>query len=193
MMRTPFNTVESARAGVRVVVGTRRRSLLLSAASLLAGGALSACARAQAVPAPGPGMRASVTYLHLLAKVPMFRGMTNEQLQWVIDHSREWAVEPGAEVASSTRGADRFWTLLDGGWRVEQGSRVVAAGHADPAKWFGGRDWQALSLAPTRVVATARSYVIEIDQAQLDGMLRRGLPLQSHLQSGLAFYGTLAR
>ncbi|RYF80608.1 MAG: hypothetical protein EOO29_13325 [Comamonadaceae bacterium] len=138
-------------------------------------------------------MRASVTYLHLLAKVPMFRGMTNEQLQWVIDHSREWAVEPGAEVASSTRGADRFWTLLDGGWRVEQGSRVVAAGHADPAKWFGGRDWQALSLAPTRVVATARSYVIEIDQAQLDGMLRRGLPLQSHLQSGLAFYGTLAR
>ena len=48
------------------------------------------------MPPPGPGMRASVTYLNLLAKVPMFRGMSNEQLQWVIDHSREWVVEPGA-------------------------------------------------------------------------------------------------
>lgn len=168
-----------------------RRSCLAVGVSAAAG-LLPGCVRSQ-VPPPGPGLTASVTYLHLLAKVPMFRGMSNEQLQWVIGHSREWAVERGAEVVSSARGADRFWTLLDGGWQVEQGSRVVAAGHADPAKWFGGRDWQALSLEPTRVVATARSYVMEIDQAQLDEMLRLGLPLQPHLQSGLAFYRTLAR
>lgn len=172
--------------------GGSRRGLLLSGLVLIAG-VDAGCAQAQTVPPPGPGMRASVTYLNLLAKVPMFRGMSNEQLQWVIDHSREWVVEPGAEVASSTRGADRFWTLLDGGWRIEQGSRVVVAGHADPAKWFGGRDWQALSLAPTRVVATARSYVMEIEQSQLDEMLRRGLPLRSHLDAGLAFYRTLSR
>lgn len=171
--------------------GVSRRALLLASLVWLAG-VDARCAQAQAVPPPGPGMRASVTYLNLLAKVPMFRGMSNEQLQWVIDHSREWVVEPGAEVASSTRGADRFWTPLDGGWRIEQGSRVVAAGHADPAKWFGGRDWQALSLAPTRVVATARSYVMEIDPVQLDEMLRRGLPLKSHLDAGLAFYRTLS-
>lgn len=171
--------------------GVSRRALLLAGLVWLAG-VDAGCAQAQTVPPPGPGMRASVTYLNLLAKVPMFRGMSNEQLQWVIDHSREWVVEPGAEVASSTRGADRFWTLLDGGWRIEQGSRVVAAGHADSAKWFGGRDWQALSLAPTRVVATARSYVMEIDPVQLDEMLRRGLPLKSHLDAGLAFYRTLS-
>lgn len=192
-MRTPHNPSFLGAADTQGIHAARRRGLLLSTAWLLAGGAVSACAQAQTVPPPGPGMRASVTYLNLLAKVPMFRGMSNEQLQWVIDHSREWAVEPGAEVVSSTRGADRFWTLLDGGWQIEQGSRVVTAGHADPAKWYGGREWQALSLAPTRVVATARSYVMEIDQLQLDEMLRRGLPLQSHLQSGLAFYRTLAR
>ncbi|MGL6045535.1 MAG: hypothetical protein ACRC02_03620, partial [Vogesella sp.] len=80
-----------------------RRSVLALGAGALAVGFLPACAHSQAVP-PGPGMTASVTYLNLLAKTPMFRDMNREQLQWVIDHSREWAVAPGALVASSERG-----------------------------------------------------------------------------------------
>ena len=169
-----------------------RRSVLALGAGALAVGLLPACAHSQAVP-PGPGMTASVTYLNLLAKTPMFRDMSREQLQWVIDHSREWAVAPGALVASSERGADRFWTLLDGGWQVEQGSKAYPAGHADPAKWYGGRDMLALGLAPTRLVATKRSYVMEIEQAALDEMLRRGIPLAPHLRAGLDFYRKLAR
>ncbi len=169
-----------------------RRHWLAAAAALPLGTVLPGCAASGATP-PGPGMKASVTYLHLLAKVPMFRGMPNEQLQWVIDHSREWSVEPGAEVASSQRGIDSFWTLLDGGWRLEVGGRNVDAGHADPAKWYGGRDMLALGLPPTRLVATRPSYVMEIAQPELDEMLRRGLPLAPHLQAGLDFYRSLAR
>jgi hypothetical protein len=132
-------------------------------------------------------MSASVTYLHLLAKVPFFQALSRDQLQWVIDHSREWAAAPGAEIATSTRGADRFWVLLDGGWRVEQGDRRVDAGHAAAAKWYGGRDMLALG-GSTRLVATARSYVIEMAQAELDQMVRNGYAIGAHLQSGLAFY-----
>lgn len=172
--------------------GRTRRWCLVAAALPLAGTVLPGCAAAGATP-PGPGMRASVTYLHLLAKVPMFRGMSNEQLQWVIDHSREWSVEPGAEIASSARGIDAFWTLLDGGWRVELGGRSVEAGHADSAKWYGGRAMQELNLPPTRLVATRPSYVIEIAQPALDEMLRRGIPLEAHLRAGLDFYRMLAR
>lgn len=167
-----------------------RRRILAAGLGGALGLALPGCARSR-VPPPAPGMTASVTYLHLLAKVPMFRGMTTEQLQWVIDHSREWAVQPGAEIASSARGIDSFWTLLDGRWRIDVAGRGIEAGHADPAKWYGGRAMQWPGLPPTRLVATQRGYVMEIAQAELDEMLRRGLPLQPHLDAGRGFYRSL--
>jgi hypothetical protein len=167
----------------------RRRTLLLMAAAL----PLGACAQEPPVPAPGPGMKASVTYLRLLAKVPFFTALSTEQLQWVIDHSHEWSVVPGAEIASSARGADRFWALLDGSWQVEHAGRTMEAGHADPAKWYGGRDMLALGIGDTRLHATAKSYVMEIQQSDLDDMLRRGFAFGPHLESGIAFYRSLRK
>lgn len=169
-----------------------RRRLLALGAGAVGLALLPSCAHSQPAP-PGPGMTASVTYLHLLAKTPMFRDMSREQLQWVIDHSREWAVAPGALIASSERGMDRFWTLLDGGWQLEHDGRVYPSGHADPGKWYGGREMTALALGPNRLLATTRSYVMEIEQAALDDMLRRGIPLGPHLRAGLDFYRKLAR
>ncbi|MET4578682.1 hypothetical protein [Ottowia thiooxydans] len=166
-----------------------RRGLLLMATSL----PLGACAQKASAPPPGPGMAASVTYLNLLAKVPFFKALTREQLQWVIDHSREWATEPGAVIASSSRGANSFWVLLDGGWQIEHAGKTFKAGHADPAKWYGGRDMQALGVGDTRVVGTAKSYVIEIQQPELDQMIQRGFAFGPHLESGLAFYRSLRK
>lgn len=165
----------------------RRRSLLLMAAAV----PLGACAQKPSAPPPGPGMSASVTYLRLLAKTPFFTALSTDQLQWVIDHSREWSVVPGAEIASSARGADSFWVLLDGGWQVEHGGRSIKAGHADPAKWYGGRDMSALAVGEIRVVATAKSYVMQIQQADLDDMLQRGFAFGPHLDAGMAFYRSL--
>ena len=173
------------------MVSTAHRRKFVLGLGLAAGlGPLSGCAQPTATP-PGPGLTASVTYLHLLAKVPMFRAMSREQLQWVIDHSKEWVAAPGAEIASSSRGGDSFWALLDGGWQIEQGGRSIKAGHADPAKWYGGRDMLALG-GQTRVVTTERSYILQIQQADLDEMLKRGFPFEPHLQQGLAFYRTLS-
>ena len=163
----------------------RRTATLLVAAACVP---LVACAQKATVPPPGPDMTPSVTYLHLLAKTPFYTALTNEQLQWVIDHSREWVVVPGAEIASNKRGTDSIWVLLDGGWQVEHAGRTLPAGHADPAKWFGGRDMLALGMRDVRVVATKRSYVMQIEQAELDEMLRKGIPFRPHLDMGLAFY-----
>ena len=169
----------------------RRRTLALGLGLAIGLGPQAGCAQPTVIP-PGPGMTPSVTYLHLLAKVPFFAALSREQLQWVIDHSREWAVAPGAEIASTQRGADSFWVLLDGGWRIEQGERSVSAGHADPAKWYGGRDMLALG-GDTRLVASARSYVMQIAQAELDEMLRRGFAIGPQLDSGLAYYRSWVR
>lgn len=168
----------------------RRRPLLLMATAV----PLSACAQKPPVPPPGPGMSASVTYLHLLAKTPFFTALSRDQLQWVIDHSREWSVVPGTEVVSSARGGDSFWVLLDGDWQVEHAGRSVKAGHADPAKWYGGREMAALAIGETRLVgATAKSYVMQIQQSDLDEMIQRGFAFGPHLQSGLDFYRSLRK
>lgn len=155
--------------------------------------ALSACAQKPSVPPPGPGMNPSVTYLNLLAKTPFFTAMSREQLQWVIDHSREWSVMPGAEIASDSRGPDSFWVLLDGGWQVEHAGQSFKAGHADPAKWYGGRDMSALAIGGTRLVATAKSYVMQIQQSDLNEMIQRGFAFGPHLEAGTAFYHSLRK
>lgn len=167
----------------------RRRAPLLMAAAV----PLSACAQKPSVPPPGPGMSASTTYLHLLAKTPFFAALSRDQLQWVIDHSREWSVAPGTEITGSARAAGSFWVLLDGGWQVEHAGRSVKAGHADPAKWYGGRDMQALGIGDTRLVATAKSYVMQIRQVDLDEMLRSGFDCGPHLDAGMAFYHSLRK
>lgn len=164
----------------------RRRAMRLGLGFIIAFGPLAGCAQSTVAP-PGPGMTPSVTYLHLLAKVPFFAALSRDELQWVIDHSREWAVAAGAEIATTRRGGDRFWVLLDGEWRIEQGERSASAGRADAANWYGGRDMLALG-GSTRIVATARSYVMEIAQADLDEMLRRGFAIGPQLERGMAFY-----
>jgi len=167
-----------------------RRTLSLAAGAfgLLA---FSGCSLAQApstVGWPQPAQaKPSITYLNLLAKTPFFVGLSSEQLQWVIDHSREWSVPAGAEISSSALGPDNFWVLLDGGWQVEHGGKTAKAGHADAAKWYGGAAMNTLGKT-SRLVATAASYVMNIRQADLDEMRRRGFPIEPQLQSGLAFY-----
>lgn len=154
---------------------------------------LVACAQAPSMegwPKPQNG-QPSVTYLRLLRKTPFFVGLGDEQLQWAIDHSREWRVKAGDEITGSALGPDNFWVLLDGGWQVEQGATVRPAGHADPAKWYGGAELQALKLQPTRLVATAPSYVMHIRWADLQQMRQQrgfGPVFDPQLREGLAFY-----
>jgi hypothetical protein len=152
---------------------------------------LPGCA-ATAAP-PRAGFKASTTYLHLLAKTPFFTALTREQLQWVIDHSKEWRVNAGTEISSSAEAPDNFWVLLDGGWQVEFDGRYAPAGHADSAKWYGGDAFAALS-GPSRLTATAQSYVMSIRNADLEAMRTQGFAFDQHLQDGMRFYrGFLVR
>jgi hypothetical protein len=132
-------------------------------------------------------MKKSVTYLHLLKKTPFFTRLDKRQLKWVIDHSSEWEAQAGMEVSNRLDANDHIWVLLDGGWQVEQGGQVLKAGHADPAKWYGGRH-VALLPADSRLIANQHSYVMRIARADFDEMLGRQFDFAEHLRQGEAFY-----
>lgn len=168
-----------------------RRAVLAGLASF----ALIGCA----APPPPPNWpmpsnaKPSITYLRPLARTPFFAGLSTEQLQWVIDHSREWNVVAGSEISNAALGPDNFWVLLDGGWQIARGGTVVQAGPADAAKWYGGADMHALGLAGTRLVASRTGYVMHIRQKDLEEMRRRGIAFDGQLQAGLRFYRSTFR
>ncbi|NYE63400.1 hypothetical protein FHW58_004630 [Duganella sp. 1224] len=135
-----------------------------------------------------PHLKQSVTYLHLLRKTPFFTRLDKSQLQWVIDHSTEWEATAGMEISNRRDADDHLWILLDGGWQIEQGGQVLKAGHADPAKWYGG-PYAGLLPADSRLVVNQHSYVMRIKRADVDDMLQRGFDFTPHLQQGQAFYG----
>lgn len=165
----------------------RLRGAALVLASVLL---LAACSRERIADAENNmTMRPSVTYLYLLRHTPFFTSLSTEQLQWVIDHSREWEVDAGAVL--SKRGPQGpsdtdYWILLDGGWRVEHDGKSFPSDHADPGKWFNTRETRGQSGT---LVATEHGYVMRIPEGEMKVMLDRGFAFDAHLEQGHAYYG----
>jgi len=164
----------------------RLRSLAVVAASILS---LSTCSQAHAPDADhNLTMKPSITYLYLLRHTPFFTSLSTEQLQWVIDHSREWEVEKGSVLSKcSASGATDtdYWILLDGGWQITVGSYTLLVRHDDPGKWFSTR---VSNGQPCALVATEQGYVMRIAETDMLAMLQRGFAFESHLQIGRAYY-----
>ncbi len=133
-------------------------------------------------------MKPSITYLHLLRHTPFFTALSTDQLQWVIDHSREWQAQGGELITSCDDGkamAKDDWVLLDGGWALEHDGRSFPSGHADPGKWFSA---DVAEGAACSLVATGNSYVMQIAAADMRDMLAKGFAFDAHLDSGRTYY-----
>src|SRR3978361_102563 len=102
-------------------------------------------------------MEPSVTYLPLLATTPFFTRLSRNQLQWVINNSKEWNAITGMEISTSGQGPHSFWVLLDGSWQVEHNGKSYKAWYGDPGKWYGGEQLEELK-AESRLIATENSY-----------------------------------
>lgn len=168
---------------------SRLRSLAAVAASILS---LSACSQARVPDADNKlTMKPSITYLHLLRHTPFFTSLSTEQLEWVIDHSREWEVSKGSVLskreASGVSDTD-YWVLLDGGWHITGGGHTLSVRHDDPGKWFSTR---VSNGQPCALVATEHGYVMRIAEADMLAMLQRGFAFEGHLQTGRAYYASL--
>jgi hypothetical protein len=132
-------------------------------------------------------MKASVTYLHLLRHTPFFSEFNDEQLNWVIKHSREWDAPAGTVIDSRVAGAAAspdLWILLDGRWQVETKYSTHAADNAAPGKWY----ISAATLSESRLVTTGRSYVMRIKASDMEDMLVQNFPFGGQLSIGRAWY-----
>lgn len=169
-----------------------RRRLSTSLLTLIAVLGLASCgAKREPDAAQKMTMRASVTYLHLLRHTPFFTALSTAQLQWVIDHSREWEADAGAVIATCDHGVEPdapYWILLDGGWQVEHAGRTFRSGHADPGKWFSATEAQG---EPCVLVTNEHSYVMRVERADMLAMLDEKFGFHAHLDSGMDYYRSI--
>jgi signal-transduction protein with cAMP-binding, CBS, and nucleotidyltransferase domain len=132
-------------------------------------------------------MRRTATYASLLAKTHFFKNLTREQLDWVVEHSKEWYARKGREITSSAKGPDNFWILLDGAWKVEHEDVHYHSGPYGPGNWFGG-EWMPAFQGSARVVTTELSYVLAISLEDLREMAKQGFDFQEQQRAGTEYY-----
>ncbi|MBQ5265171.1 hypothetical protein FD776_13545 [Klebsiella pneumoniae] len=144
-------------------------------------------------PAPeGETMKPSVTYVHLLRHTPFFTNLNIDQLRWVVEHSREWEVQPSTAIVTREAGEastdDAIWVLLDGKWCVEENGRRHESGNSTAGKWFSAAE----IAGPVKLVVTEHSYVMKITRADFNTMLAQGFDFRSHLLAGENYYRVIS-
>jgi signal transduction histidine kinase len=124
-----------------------------------------------------------------LRPIGLFAGLTDDQLQQLVQSGTEVAVEPGAVAFGEGEPADFWWVLLEGSLDlVRRTGRedTVVARMDQPGRWAGGfRAWdeQGSYLATAR--ARTPSRLLRVPGVVLREWLTERLPLAGHLIEGL--------
>ena len=105
--------------------------------------------------------------------MPLFANLSDEQLQWIVAHSRVTSLDSGETVFAEGSVADAFYVLLDGELQVTanvEGSETVLATH-HPGAFTG----EVPLLVGGPYIATARtiqpSRLLRLDKSDFDAML----------------------
>ncbi|MGY4770619.1 sensor histidine kinase [Kribbella sp. CWNU-51] len=127
-----------------------------------------------------------------LRGIPLFAGLTDAQLDELIDGSTEVAIEPGRDLFHEGEPADFWWVLVDGAIALHRkiGREDTVMGKIDVAgRWAGGfRAWDehGVYLASGRGLTEGR--VLRLPAEVLRERIDAWFPLGGHLIKGV--YGT---
>ncbi|RZU22334.1 histidine kinase/DNA gyrase B/HSP90-like ATPase [Kribbella rubisoli] len=127
-----------------------------------------------------------------LRDIPLFAGLTDAQLDELIDGSSEVAIELGSDLFHEGEPADFWWVLVDGVIALHRkiGREDTVMGKMDvPGRWAGGfRAWDehGVYLASGRGLAEGR--VLRVPTDVLRERIDVWFPLAGHLIRGV--YGT---
>ncbi|WP_329001251.1 ATP-binding protein [Kribbella sp. NBC_00709] len=127
-----------------------------------------------------------------LRDIPLFAGLTDAQLDELIDGSTEIPIELGADLFHEGEPADFWWVLVDGVIALHRkiGREDTVMGKMDvPGRWAGGfRAWDehGVYLASGRGLAGGR--VLRVPSDLLRERIDAWFPLAGHLIKGV--YGT---
>jgi len=127
-----------------------------------------------------------------LRPLPLFDGLTDEQLAALLADGAEVAVEPGRELFHEGDPADHWWVLVDGTLDLLRhvGREDTVVGRMDvPGRWAGGfRAWDehGVYLATGRGAEPGR--VLSVPATALRSWTNAWFPLGVHLLVGV--FGT---
>ena len=127
-----------------------------------------------------------------LRGIPLFAGLTDAQLDELIDGSTELPIEPGRDLFHEGEPADFWWVLVDGAIALHRkiGREDTVMGKIDVAgRWAGGfRAWDehGVYLASGRGLTEGR--VLRVPAEVLRDRIDAWFPLGGHLIKGV--YGT---
>jgi CRP/FNR family transcriptional regulator, cyclic AMP receptor protein len=104
-----------------------------------------------------------------LANVPMFSGLSPQELEQIDRASDELEFEPGAELVTEGRVGREFFLILDGEATVERAGQEVAT--LAPGQWFG--ELSLLDKGPRSATVKARApmKVLVLGQREFAGLL----------------------
>jgi signal transduction histidine kinase len=132
--------------------------------------------------------------LEELRALALFEKFSDEQLQWVAEHSVEVSLDAETRVVSEGEPGEAFWILLEGEWRLTKqvGGREITVVTTDyTGSWVGGVQPEAgvqavggLSPITARVTRPSRLRRLPIDAFR--HMLDAGFPLTTHLLAGVS-------
>src|SRR5262249_9367313 len=134
---------------------------------------------------PPDGHRMDVTEL---SAIPLFDGLSDEQLSALVESGEEVRFEPGDELWHDGRPADHWWVLLEGhvpAPRRNGREETVLGRISTPGQWAGGfRAWDGdgVYLATGRATTSGRMLCVpsEVLRALVDAV-----PLVSHVLEGV--------
>jgi signal transduction histidine kinase len=124
-----------------------------------------------------------------LHTIPIFDGLSDDQLAELLAGGTEMAIEPGVELFREGAHADFWWVLVDG--EIELSRRVaredtVVARMDEPGRWAGGfRAWDehGTYLATGRGSTSGRVFCVPADV--LRDRIAAWFPFGGHLIRGL--------
>ena len=124
-----------------------------------------------------------------LRGLPIFTGLSDEQLEQLASAGTPMAIEPGVDLFTEGEHADFWWVLVDGGLDLVRrtGREDTVVGRMDqPGRWAGGfRAWDddGVYLATGRGAVPGR--VLRVPAPRLRELFDDWFPFGVHLISGL--------
>jgi signal transduction histidine kinase len=124
-----------------------------------------------------------------LRPLPIFDGLSDEQLEQLIAGGEDRRIELGVELFHEGDPADMWWVLVDGSIELSRrvGREDIVVAHMDePGRWAGGfRAWddQGVYLATGRGVVEGRAFCVPADV--LRSCAQEWFPFAGHLIRGL--------
>ena len=126
--------------------------------------------------------------LQELGSLMLFEKLSNEQLGWLAEHSKEVSYPAGGVVFTQNQPGTHLYVLIEGGWRLSRiidGSESNLVTTSQPGTWAGG-----IPLMDGYYQSTAHvvqpSRLLQIPNEVLSYMLSAGFPIATHLIAGVS-------